>query len=263
MSKSSETQSDFSRCSIKQPFCSDAWFYFSRKIDAANMLRKDLRSSSIRQRVMSGFKNDSVHLKLNSTFYWFETHEHYNILRSIFGHFVMVGYRKRHPKLRDKPRSLLENDMLHVISGSDLPEDPFDKRTVNCGIDFLFTGYELSIYIRYQKFIYSKGVQRDEYPCDFLYSISRFGSDDSIQDAPSSDPMDVEEENIPPGGDPPASIRIYPGMDFDDPAQGIVVKVTNIDISGRVLGTVLAPNSKKGNNVTYEDLNYVRAWIME
>jgi hypothetical protein len=149
-------------------FTAEAWGFLQLQFN--NCFITGLSTRTRRHRVSeSGLVVRAVQVNKPSTILRFETKAHLKALCNVFGEATTAGQRCRLPKILT-PKSLWPNDIINVVSGSDVCESSFDRKTVHDGVDLEFDGgSELFITVRYRRFAFTSSSLRDT-DCDELLS---------------------------------------------------------------------------------------------
>jgi hypothetical protein len=241
----SEKQGSFTRYSLKVAFSGDCWEYIKECVQAQVPVHTQ-KTKATRTRVSNGLKFQTLHMPTVTEILRFETKEQLNLFRSLFGSFSTFGYRQRRPRI-GTVKSLCENDIMNVVAGNEEPEEEFRRRTVESGIDLSFDAFELTVTVRYEKYIYHTTSQNGQdgaavdCPCDHLEDVMNFGERQQTRVAPP----------------------VSKGNFFRDSVDmRMVLKVMEVNVLG-VSCQVMAPRRRRNEIVTYKDKEAVGHMIAE
>jgi hypothetical protein len=159
------------RCRLSN-FSSETWGYLRLQFEEIfNDITCGVSTRIRRHRVNeSGLVVKAVQVHSSCTILRFETKTHLQQLCHVFGESTTVGQRCRLPKI-SVPKPLWQNDIINVVSGSDVPEPVFNARTVCDGVDLEFDGCStLFITVRYRRFSYTGSNSLAVSVCDPLLS---------------------------------------------------------------------------------------------
>jgi hypothetical protein len=156
MNSISERQGNHTKMSGKIILSQEGWSYIRRNAQRSGMDSRIFHCRSIRSRLVGALTSVSHRIERAAEFYRFETEEQLLLLQKILGTNSIYGKRQRRARL-DNQKTIIVNDVLNVVTTGlfVLAEEPFTRRTVRDGIDFLYDSVELTVVIRYSKFIYS------------------------------------------------------------------------------------------------------------
>jgi hypothetical protein len=180
----SQQQGLFGRECARLYMTAETWGFIC--LQCKDVLKASDFGSSKRHRVHrtveSGLVVKAARIQKLCTVMRFSTKTELKGLCRLLGESVTAGQRCRLPK-SSEPKSLLVNDVINVVCGSDERESDFIARTPCDGIDFEFDGMcELFITVRYSRYVYSKNTSI-AHGCDpLLYSLIARSNPYVIQD---------------------------------------------------------------------------------
>ncbi len=169
----------------------------------------------------SGLVVKAARVTKSCTILRFETKTHLQRLCNVFGESATAGQRCRLPKI-SAPKSLLQNDIINVVCGSDDHETAFNIKTVRDGIDLEFDGCsELFITVRYRRFSYTaNGLVKNADSDPLLLSLIR-----------RLDPYVMLNHELVDDDDGKSNLSIIAeGSEFED-LDGCLYRVVRIDFS--------------------------------
>jgi hypothetical protein len=139
----------------------DVWEFIQWHVSssrATSTTTIDIRPSSRRckkRRLESNLSLSSTTILSSTQLIRFETVEHAEILRRIFGDLIIADVRKLTPKIGTVSH-LFQGDIINYIDFSEHEEEPFRKITKNNGVDLEFDGKVLRIQGRYSSYVVIK-----------------------------------------------------------------------------------------------------------
>jgi hypothetical protein len=244
----SEKQGSFTRHSLKVPFYGDCWEYIKASVEAHVPVHTK-KTKATRTRVSNGLKYQTIRMPTVTEILRFETKDQLKLFRSLFGSFSTFGYRQRRPRI-GIVKSLCENDIMNVVAGNEEAEEEFQRRTVANGIDLSFDAFELTVTVRYEKYVYHTSTTTSQNgqsaavdcPCDHLQDVMNFGQREQTRVVP----------------------LVYKGNFFQDAVDTrMVLKVLEVNVRDGVSCRVMAPITRRNEIVSYEDKEAVGRMIAE
>lgn len=158
----SQQQGLYGRECTRMHFTAETWGFLG--LQFANLFGEpsDLNVTSNRLRihrlVESGLVVKAARIQRECSVMRFATKDELLSLSRVFGESVTMGQRCRLPKI-SSPKALWINDVVNVVSGSDVCEPVFCSRTPHDGIDLEFDGIsDLFITIRYTRYAYTQST---------------------------------------------------------------------------------------------------------
>lgn len=233
----SQQQGLFGRECARLYLTAETWGFI--RLQCSDILSEADFASSKRFRVHrvveSGLVVKAARVQKECTIMRFSTKQELRGLCRVFGESMTAGQRCRLPK-SSKPKSLLVNDIINVVCGSDVREPGFIARTACDGIDLEFDGVcEMFITIRYSRYAFTRTTTSSG--CDpLLYSLI------CRCDPYKNDPQDQVacEHNSNTDNE------IFNESEFED-EDGHLYRVTKMS-SSQIIGTCIYP---KRNNPMY------------
>ena len=149
----SERQGNYARHTAKVDFPEECWQFIRRRTaDVVEQFR--VSSRELRERVVDGFKSETLKIEHEGSLLRFETESQLEAFRATLGLYTTYGVRRRRARI-GFPKFLHENDTMNAVIGSEQPSTPFRRRTGANGIDLLFDSSELTVTIRYERYVYT------------------------------------------------------------------------------------------------------------
>jgi hypothetical protein len=167
LNRVAESQGEICSSSEKQFFgCLAAPNYVTQMVRLLSDLEPKIlnTTSSIAHTDPCGLTQKKTKYSSTGVFLRFETKEHLELLRSILGHTVTSGLRKRSPRLQQS-NDLILNDAINIVVGSKEVESPYRRRTTRRGVDIFFTSVYLKVTLRYEKYLYRRSHNGDILNC--------------------------------------------------------------------------------------------------
>jgi len=250
----SEKQGSYTRVSSQVVVGKEAWHFLLSKVGHAIGSPIGRNSMASKRVLEPGLHLKSHRWMFYSTLLRFETEDELRCLSTVLGELVTVEVRKRRPKY-GVVESLHLNDVMNVVAGSEVREEPFRIRTAKQGIDFIHDGVNrVRIRLRYQRYQRSS-VSLAGCPSTILVrAIERKSLLVGPREGESSDEDDDDE----------VAVVVALARQFDH--QGRVFEVYGIDLEARkVTAIVVWPvNVTSIIEFEYDDVNrYIRSRIDE
>lgn len=156
----------------------------------------------------------------------FETINHIKCFINVFGTTTVVGVRDKMPAV-GKEKKIQNAQMLNIIVGSMIVEDPFVADTTECGIDIVYTintfnRAKLILYVRYTGVVYREPFRRNHYLNEPLQPTP---SVQLLETIPNVISNNVRVGQMFEWNDPDDEV-----MDDDDPDLYEVIEITPTEV---------------------------------
>jgi hypothetical protein len=155
LARHSQKQGSFARVSAQVVVGKEAWRHLATNVEAHTRPLIAASNATMSKRVLEpGLLLFSHRACLHTESLRFETDNELRALSSVLGELVTMDVRKRRPKY-GVVELLLRNDIINVVAGSVVREEPFRVRTTMQGIDFVYDGTKVRIRMRCSRHQYA------------------------------------------------------------------------------------------------------------
>jgi hypothetical protein len=233
LSSARQSTGDYWSHSEKIPlFPLDSWNYIVKRLEEIAPIVTKKRF--IRHCLHRGYSSTSHSVSATATLIRIETESQISLFAGLFGDTSLYGSRLGRPKVSDK-YFLQLGHALNYVSGSDVSEAPFKKRTTELGIDLIHDGTILVVQVRYGKWLHS--------PDPVPFPSAAFGR--CFQHLPCNN---VGGDQTSVDGSSVVSVQI--GDSFDHQGQCLIIKGFRDD------GAVICGNESANESDSENDANY-------